>query len=61
MRGPVPPQVDLNGIDFVEVDAADHRILRVSFLKPLPAGAYSTSAARTSVALMICFCSSAAA
>jgi hypothetical protein len=35
-----PPFVDLNGIDFVEVDAADHSILRVTFLKPIPAGAY---------------------
>jgi len=44
VRGPVPPHVDLNGIDFVEVDPADHRILRVSFLKPLPAGAYGVLA-----------------
>ena len=29
-----PPFVDLNGIDFLEVDAADHRILRITFLKP---------------------------
>ena len=28
--GQPPPFVDLNGIDFLEVDAADHRILRVS-------------------------------
>jgi hypothetical protein len=35
-----PPLVDLNGIDFVEVDPADHRILRVAFLKPIPAGGY---------------------
>jgi hypothetical protein len=40
LLSPSPPFVDLNGIDFVEVDPADHRILRVSFLKPLPAGAY---------------------
>jgi hypothetical protein len=32
--------VDLNGIDFVEVDPDDHRVLRVSFLKPLPPDAY---------------------
>jgi hypothetical protein len=32
--------VDLNGIDFVEVDPGDHRVLRVTFLKPLPPGAY---------------------
>ena len=41
---PSPPHVDLNGIDFVEVDPADHRILRVSFLKPIPAGAYGVAA-----------------
>ena len=35
-----PTTVDLNGIDFVEVDAADHTILRVTFLKPIPVGAY---------------------
>jgi hypothetical protein len=35
-----PPFVDLNGIDFLEVDAADHRILRVTFLKPVPASLY---------------------
>ncbi len=35
-----PPFVDLNGIDFLEVDAADHRILRITFLKPVPAGMY---------------------
>jgi hypothetical protein len=44
VRGPAPPHVDLNGIDFVEVDAADHRILRVSFLKPIAAGAYGVVA-----------------
>jgi Baseplate J-like protein len=26
----------LNGIDFLEVDAADHRLLRIFFLKPVP-------------------------
>ena len=40
VQGPFPPQVDLNGIDFVEVDPTDHAIVRVSFLKPIPAGAY---------------------
>ena len=30
----------LNGIDYVEVDPADHAVLRVFVLKPLPAGAY---------------------
>jgi hypothetical protein len=40
VRGPFPPAVDLNGIDFVEVDPADHTILRVTFLKPIAAGAY---------------------
>ncbi len=30
----------LNGIDYVEVDPADHTLLRVFFLKPLPVGAY---------------------
>lgn len=34
----------LNGIDFVEVDPLDHRILRVTFLKPLPGGAYGIPA-----------------
>jgi hypothetical protein len=34
----------LNGIDYVEVDPADHTILRVTFLKPLPAGAYGIPA-----------------
>ena len=42
----MPPLVDLNGIDFVEVDPADHRILRVSFLKPVPAGVYGVTADR---------------
>ena len=40
VRGPFPPSVDLNGIDFVEVDPADHTIIRVTFLKAIPAGAY---------------------
>jgi hypothetical protein len=31
---------NLNGIDFAEVDPADHRILRVSFLRSVPPGAY---------------------
>ncbi|MCI0345913.1 MAG: hypothetical protein L0221_10800, partial [Chloroflexi bacterium] len=35
-RADVLAHPTLNGIDFVEVDAADHRILRVSFLKPVP-------------------------
>jgi hypothetical protein len=34
----------LNGIDYVEVDPLDHTILRVTFLKPLPAGAYGIPA-----------------
>jgi hypothetical protein len=40
IQGPFPPQVDLNGIDFVEVDPSDHSILRITFLKPIAAGAY---------------------
>ena len=44
LLSPSPPFVDLNGIAFVEVDAADHRILRVTFLKPIPAGAYGLPA-----------------
>ena len=40
VQGPFPPQVDLNGIDFVDVDPADHSIVRVTFLKPIPGGAY---------------------
>ncbi len=35
-----PGSVDLNGIDFVEIDPADHRIIKVFFLKDLPADAY---------------------
>jgi hypothetical protein len=38
-----PPFVDLNGIDFLEVDAADHRILRLTFLKPVPASMYGVT------------------
>ena len=34
----------LNGIDYLEVDPVDHTILRVTFLKPLPAGAYGIPA-----------------
>jgi hypothetical protein len=44
LLSPAPPFVDLNGIDFVEVDPADHRILRVTFLKPIPAGGYGIPA-----------------
>src|SRR5207249_1746380 len=36
--------LNLNGIDFVEVDPADHRILRVSFLRPVPPGGYGLPA-----------------
>ena len=39
-----PPFVDLNGIDFLEVDAADHRILRLTFLKAIPASMYGITA-----------------
>ena len=35
-RADVLAHPTLNGIDFVEVDAADHRLLRVFFLKPVP-------------------------
>ncbi len=42
VRGPFPPSVDLNGIDFVDVAPTDHTILRITFLKPIPAGAYGT-------------------
>src|SRR5262245_12777525 len=35
-RADVLAHPTLNGIDFVEVDAADHRLLRVHFLKPVP-------------------------
>ena len=34
----------LNGIDFVEVDPADHRLLRVFFVKPVPPGSYGLPA-----------------
>jgi hypothetical protein len=51
LLSPSPPAVDLNGIDFVEVDAADHRILRVSFLKPIPAGGYGIPGDLTRVSI----------
>jgi hypothetical protein len=51
VRGPVPPHVDLNGIDFVEVEPNDHTILHVTFLKPLPAGAYGLVADPTRVTI----------
>jgi hypothetical protein len=35
-RADVLAHPTLNGIDYVEVDPADHRILRVFFLKPVP-------------------------
>jgi len=35
-RADVLAHPTLNGLDFVEVDAADHRLLRVHFLKPVP-------------------------
>jgi hypothetical protein len=41
----------LNGIDYVEVDPADHTILRVTFVKPLPAGAYGIPADLRRVAI----------
>ena len=41
----------LNGIDYVEVDPLDHTILRVTFLKPLPAGAYGIPADLRRVAI----------
>ena len=40
LLSPSPPFVDLNGIDFVEVDPTDHRILRVTFMKPIPGSGY---------------------
>jgi hypothetical protein len=46
-----PPFVDLNGVDFVEVDPADHSILRVTFLKPLPPGAYGIPADPTRITI----------
>ena len=46
-----PPNVDLNGIDFVEVASADHRILRVTFLKAVPAGLYGIAADGTGVTI----------
>jgi len=41
----------LNGIDHVEVDPLDHTILRVTFLKPLPPGAYGIPADLRRVAI----------
>lgn len=49
LLSPSPPFVDLNGIDFLEVDGADHRIIRITFLKPLPAGAYGLPADPTRI------------
>lgn len=43
-RAAVQASSALNGIDFVEVDGADHRVIRVQFLRPLPAGAYGLPA-----------------
>ena len=43
----------LNGIDYVEVDPLDHTILRVTFLKPLPAGAYGIPADLRRVAIAV--------
>ncbi len=34
------PNPALNGIDFVEIDPADHHKLRIVFLRPVPAGGY---------------------
>jgi hypothetical protein len=45
------PFVDLNGISFVEVDPADHSILRVTFLKPLPPGEYGLPADPAAIAI----------
>jgi hypothetical protein len=39
-RADVLAHPTLNGIDYVEVDAADHRLLRVFFLKPVPPAAF---------------------
>jgi Baseplate J-like protein len=51
LLSPSPPYVDMNGIDFVEVDGSDHRIIRISFLKPLPAGAYGLPADMTRISI----------
>lgn len=51
LLSPSPPFVDLNGIDFVEVDGANHRVIRVTFLKPLPAGAYGLPADPTRISI----------
>ncbi len=48
---PSPPFVDLNAIDFVEVDGLDHRVLRVSFLKPIPAAGYGLPADPTRISI----------
>jgi hypothetical protein len=49
LLSPSPPFVDLNAIDFVEVDPSDHRILRVTFLKPIPASGYGLPADPTKI------------
>ena len=46
-----PPFVDLNGIDFLEVDPADHSILRVTFLKPVPASLFGITPGGGGVAI----------
>jgi hypothetical protein len=51
LLSPSPPFVDLNGIDFVEVDPGDHRILRVTFLKPIPATGYGFPADPTKISI----------
>ena len=43
-RADVLAQPDANGIDFVEVDPDDHRIVNVFFLRSLPPGAYGLTA-----------------
>jgi hypothetical protein len=48
---PSPPFVDFNGIDFVEVDGSDHRIIRVTFLKPLDAAGYGFPADPTRITI----------
>lgn len=43
-EGLLATTTNLNGIEYLEVDPADHRILRITFIRPLPPGAYGIPA-----------------
>lgn len=50
-RSDVLEHPTLNAIDYVEVDAADHRVIRVFFLKSLPPAAYGLAADPSRIAV----------